>query len=227
MKKLESTFVNMTVVLTLFALVAAGALGAVYSVTEEPIAMAQVAKQQEAIKVVLPDFTELSEADTVNGLAVYKAYNGGSFVGAAVESQETGFNGPIRVMVGFDADGTIVNYSVLEQKETPGLGTKMVDWFKGEKADIRGMNPTDANMTVTKDGGDVDAITAATISSRAFLRCVSAAYTAFSEANGAAAKSDAVSGATAQTDSQATAQDTINVEPIDSAAVNAAAQSAK
>lgn len=227
MKKLESTFVNMTVVLTLFALVAAGALGAVYSVTEEPIAMAQVAKQQEAIKVVLPDFTELSEADTVNGLAVYKAYNGGSFVGAAVESQETGFNGPIRVMVGFDADGTIVNYSVLEQKETPGLGTKMVDWFKGEKADIRGMNPTDANMTVTKDGGDVDAITAATISSRAFLRCVNAAYAAFSEANGAAAKSDAVSGATAQTDSQAAVQDTINVEPIDSAAVNAAAQSEK
>ncbi len=215
----------MTVVLTLFALVAAGALGAVYRVTEEPIAMAQVAKQQEAIKVVLPEFTELSEPDTVNGLALFKAYNGESFVGTAVESQETGFNGPIRVMVGFSADGAIVNYSVLEQKETPGLGTKMVDWFKSDKADIRGLNPATADMTVTKDGGDIDAITAATISSRAFLRCVSAAYAVFCEANGMTA-SDANSGATSQSvvaaDSAAQsvpvpAEDTINVEPIGSA----------
>jgi len=71
---------------------------------------------------------------------------------------------------------------VLEQKETPGLGTKMVDWFKTNKGNqsIIGKNPALANLTVSKDGGEIDAITASTISSRAFLFSIRNAYQAFS-----------------------------------------------
>ena len=84
-------------------------------------------------------------------------------------------------MVGFDKAGNIFNYSVLEQKETPGLGTKMVDWFKTDKGNqnIKGKNGGTANLTVSKDGGEIDAITAATISSRAFLLTIQNAYKAF------------------------------------------------
>jgi electron transport complex protein RnfG len=86
-------------------------------------------------------------------------------------------------MVGFNVQGEIVNYSILEQKETPGLGTKMVDWFKTEKGkqDIRGMHPALNNIEVAKKGGEVDAITAATISSVAFLESVRSAYNAWLE----------------------------------------------
>ncbi|MDR0811251.1 MAG: RnfABCDGE type electron transport complex subunit G, partial [Paludibacter sp.] len=122
----------------------------------------------------------------------------GNFVGAAVESvSHKGFSGDIRVMVGFDKDGNIVDYSVLEQKETPGLGTKMTDWFKTAKGaqDIRGKNPAKNKLQVSKDGGEVDAITAATISSRAFLDAVINAYNAYAT-NSSAPTVDGNTGAT-------------------------------
>jgi len=122
--------------------------------------------------------------DGVENLTVYKAYNAkNEFVGAAVESSSNnGFAGRINVMVGFDKDGVIVNYSVLEQKETPGLGTKMVEWFKTDKGNqnIKGKNAATTNLTVSKDGGEIDAITASTISSRAFLFTIRNAYHAYS-----------------------------------------------
>lgn len=195
MKKLESSFLNMVIVLTLFALVAAGALGGVHYVTEGPIALAQQQKQEQAIKDVLPTYTDLDTPVVINGYNVYKAYSGDKYVGAAVESFATGFSGPIKIMIGFDDKGTIVNYSVLEQKETPGLGTKMVDWFKSEKADIRGIDPSTVKFTVSKDGGDIDAITAATISSRAFLLAVKNAHNALMAKEGEIS-ADATSGAT-------------------------------
>lgn len=181
MKKLESNFLNMVVVLTVSTLMAAGALGAVYTLTEEPIRLAKEQKKQEAVTAVLPKYTTLADAETVNGLTVIKAYNNDTFVGAAVESNANGFGGNIKLMVGFDTEGNIVNYSVLEQAETPGLGTKMVDWFKTDKnkQNVCGINPSKVNFTVSKDGGDIDAITAATISSRAFLLAVNSAYKAY------------------------------------------------
>ena len=134
----------------------------------------------------------------IEGLAdpfyVYKAYLGEKFVGAAVQSySKNGFSGEIKVMVGFDEAGNIVNYAILEQKETPGLGTKMVDWFKTEKGnqDVRGLNGATNNLTVAKSGGEVDAITAATISSVAFLESVRFAYSAYSQ------NYDGITGATA------------------------------
>src|SRR5574344_186190 len=183
MKRLESNFLNMVLVLTIITLMAAGALGAVYTLTEEPIRLAKEQKKELAVKSVLPDFTRLAEPETANGLTVLKAYNNDDFLGAAVESEAVGFGGTIKIMVGFDAEGKIVNYSVLEQAETPGLGTKMVDWFKTDKnrQSILHINPSTVNFTVSKDGGDIDAITAATMSSRAFLSAVQSSYQAYND----------------------------------------------
>lgn len=188
MAQLESSFKNMVLALSGIALFAAGTLASVYEFTKEPIAASKVAKQQNAIKEVLPAFDHLAEpvniADGAENMVVHKAFDTkNEFVGAAVESSSNnGFGGKIIIMVGFDKEGSIVNYSVLEQKETPGLGTKMVDWFKMDKGNqsIIGKNPAISNLTVSKDGGEVDAITASTISSRAFLFSVRNAYHAFS-----------------------------------------------
>jgi Na+-translocating ferredoxin:NAD+ oxidoreductase subunit G len=190
MAKLESTFRNMVLVLTSITLVAAVALGSVYNLTKEPIDASKRAKKENAIKEVLPAYDRLDEEEIVQieGLAdpfyVYKAYQGDEFVGAAVQAySKNGFSGDIKVMVGFDVHGNIVNYAVLEQKETPGLGTKIVDWFKTEKGnqDIRGMNAATNKIAVTKNGGEIDAITAATISSVAFLEAVRFAYSAYAQ----------------------------------------------
>ncbi len=184
----------MVLVLTSITLFAAVALGSVYSLTKDPIAASKKAKQENAIKDVLPSFdridaAEVVEVEGIGSFNVYKAYDkANAFVGAAVESiSKNGFSGDIKIMVGFDKEGNIVNYSVLEQKETPGLGTKMVDWFKTDKGNqsINGLNPAIANLTVSKDGGAVDAITAATISSRAFLEAVRNAYAAYANNSGA------------------------------------------
>lgn len=221
MAKLQSTFMNMTLVLTGISLFAAVALGSVYSATQEPIEAAKTAKQQQAIKDVLPAFERMDEAEIIDvaeigSFNVYKTYDADDqFIGAAVESSsKNGFSGEIKIMVGFDKAGSIVNYSVLEQKETPGLGTKMVDWFKPQgkvekslveklfgfevkaeerKSSIIGKNPSTDKLTVSKDGGEIDAITAATISSRAFLEAIRNAYTAYANNPDAI---DATSGAT-------------------------------
>ncbi len=192
MAQLESSFKNMVLVLSCIALFAAGTLASMYEFTKGPIAASKVAKQQNAIKEVLPkSFDHLAEPIEIeNGadkLVLYKAYDAkNEFIGAAVESpSNNGFSGKITIMVGFNSQGEIVNYSVLEQKETPGLGTKMVDWFKTNKGNqsIIGKNPALTNLSVSKDGGDIDAITASTISSRAFLSTIRNAYDAFLKNN--------------------------------------------
>ena len=84
-------------------------------------------------------------------------------------------------MVGFDNEGKIINYEILEHQETPGLGDKIDQWFKNAdkpSQNIIGRQAT-GMFVVSKDGGDVDAITAATISSRAFLKAINNAYAAF------------------------------------------------
>jgi len=188
MKRLESNFKNMVLVLSSITLFAALALSSVYTMTKEPIAQSKTAKQQNAIKNVLPPFDHYDQKpieinDGVEVLKVFKAYDkNNGFVGAAVESSSNnGFSGKISIMIGFDKAGVIVNYSVLEQKETPGLGAKMINWFNTDykHQSIIGKNPATANLSVTKDGGEVDAITAATISSRAFLFAVRNAYFAY------------------------------------------------
>ncbi len=182
----QSSFGNMLIVLTIITVIVGALLGFVYGITKEPIANAKKQKQVEAVKAVAPEFDN-SPIDekytiTVSGmdLTVFPAKMGDRKVGAAVESKtKNGFSGEITVMVGFEADGTIRNYRVLTHAETPGLGSKMEEWFRSEKGCVLGKNPTKDNLTVKKDGGDIDAITAATISSRAFLDAIANAYAAY------------------------------------------------
>lgn len=184
-KKLESSLLNMFVVLTTVTVLSAAALAAMNSATLEPIKKAQQQKTELAIKEVLPPFATLeAKKVTVNNeeLDCNYAYNeANELVGVAVNSfTNNGFNGYIGVMVGFDAEGTITGYQILQTGETPGLGTKADTWFQeGGKGCIIGMNPEKDNITVSKDGGEVDAITAATISTRAFCDAIDRAYNAF------------------------------------------------
>lgn len=176
MKKLESTFVNMTVVLTCITLVAAAGTACVFNFTQKPIADAKQAKQKSAIKVVMPKATTIADVDTVNDQRVFRAFDdNNNLLGYAIETDELGFGGLIKLMVGIDKDGNLVNYSILSHSETPGLGSKMDKWFV-EKSSVCGTPVSAAPLSVTKDGGSVDAITAATISSRAFLSAVNKAF---------------------------------------------------
>lgn len=200
MKKLESSLKNMVIVLTVITVVASGLLAYVNQLTAGPIAEANAKALSDAIAIVVPGFdnnpAEAPEAIELDGITykVYKATKGGEFIGAAVESSSNGFGGALTVLVGFDKEGKIIDYSVLSHAETPGLGSKAAEWFKkGAKGDITGKNPGEQALTVNKDGGQIDAITASTITSRAFLKAVNNAYAAYS---GQAV--DGTSGATQQ-----------------------------
>jgi len=168
-KKLESTLKNMVLSLTLISMVMSAALTFVYLKTKGPIEDAARQKEINAIKMVSPDFPNdpLPEARTVDGMTIYPVKKKNEPAGYAVKTfSEKGFSGHIELMAGFNADGTINSITVLQHKETPGLGTKMaepkfIDQFFGK-------DPEDFTLKVKKDGGQVDAITAATISSRAF-----------------------------------------------------------
>jgi len=192
MAKKESSFVNMVLTLFLVAAIAALALGGVYTVTKEPIAIAKQKKLEAAIKSVLPDFDRIEETKHVDpegkdSLTLYYAYHGDKGVGAAVKTYTNkGFSGNVELMVGFLDDGTIFNTAVLSHKETPGLGDKMDIKKSDFSIQFKGKNPDDFKLKVKKDGGDVDAITAATISSRAFCDAVNRAYITFEKDKGGA-----------------------------------------
>lgn len=199
MKKLELSLKNMLLVLTGITAICVALLAYVNELTKEPIAQANAKTLSDAVKAVVPGFDNDPIAEkkvqTVDGVeyAVYPASKGGEFIGAAVESKAMGFGGDLKVLVGFDAQGNIIDYSLLSHAETPGLGSKADIWFKkGEKGDITGKNPGETPLTVTKDNGQIDAITASTITSRAFLNAVNLAYAAYDGQN----EADGVSGAT-------------------------------
>lgn len=192
MKKLESSFKNMVIVLTAVSVIAGGLLGLFNQITAEPIAQANAKTLSDAIALVVPGFDNEPAAnpDTIQinnvSYTIYKATKNGEFIGAAVESVNmNAFGGALVVLVGFDVEGKIIDYSLLSHSETPGLGSKAADWFKkGAKGDIIGKNPGENPLAVTKDGGQIDAITASTITSRAFLNAVNTAYAAYALQNG-------------------------------------------
>ena len=189
MAKKESTLINMVVALLVITAVSGGVLGLVYGMTKDAIAEVDQKKNEAAIQAVLPLEGEITyKADTLSydyegttlTFPCNLAYDAnGNFQGAAVKTSESGFGGKIDMMVGFLADGTIKGTSVLSHSETPGLGANMTGKFKDQFVD---KNPANYKLIVKKDGGDVDAITAAPITSRAFSKAVDKAYKAF-EAN--------------------------------------------
>ena len=189
MAKRESTFTNMVVTLLAVTLVAAAILGYVYDLTKGPIEIAKLKAQQEAIKKVLPPFERLGDSYKVpaesgaDSLEFFPAFNGNDLIGTAVKTYtKKGFGGLITIMTGIDKNGNFSGYEVLEHAETPGLGSKMGIWFKNQDKPnqcIIGKSPKTTKFQVTKDGGDIDAITASTISSRAFLDALNRAYNSY------------------------------------------------
>lgn len=190
MSKKESTFLNMTLTLFVITLVAGLSLGYVNDLTLEPKAQAKLERKVNALKQVLSEFNNNPVEEVVmlksdmakDSVELYTAKMDGNYVGTAViGSSEKGYSGLVKLMVGFNPDGTIQNIVVLEQKETPGLGTKMkeskfLNQFKGK-------NPSQFNLKPVKDGGNVDALTGATISTRAFGEATQMAYDIYMENN--------------------------------------------
>lgn len=185
MAKRESTFLNMVLTLFLVTLVAAGLLGGVYTLTKEPIRLTELKRKNEAIQKVVPEFDNQpsQEMDQMymdgDSLYFYTARNNGNVVGTAVETfTSQGFSGEFKLMVGFRPDGTIIDVAVISHSETPGLGDKMEQDKSDFSGQFEGKDPDTFELSVRKDGGDVDAITAATITSRAYCDAVQRAYDA-------------------------------------------------
>lgn len=179
-KKMESTFFNMVLMLTVIALASSLTLSFTYIQTKDAIAAVQLKKTIEAIKKVVPEFDNNPYesryvVEGFEGVEYYPAKKGDELVGTAIKTFAKGFTEDVVIMVGFDKDGNIVDTSVIKHKETPGLGSKMgdskfKDQFKGKKPD------PEKGINVTKDKGEIDAISAATISSRAFCKAINRAY---------------------------------------------------
>ena len=189
----------MVLVLFCITLISSACVGLVNMITVDPIAKAKEAAVKAALAAVLPEFdtTEKSEyiADELPIIA-HKATKSGKVVGYAIETAtKSGFSGMIKMMVGFDTKGTIININVLEQNETPGLGAKMTEEGNPLLASIKGKSASKFNFKVRKDGGEVDALTAATISSRAYTDAVARAYAVFKVAAGWQKEINATSGA--------------------------------
>ena len=178
---------RMILSLGVITIIAGALLAAVYTFTSEPIAQAEKSAQLAAVKSVAPEFDTMGEPVILTDksghkMTIFPLTLKGKEVGAAIESYSmAGFSGEISVMVGLGNDGTITGYEVLKQGETPGLGAKMNDWFRDPKGhrSVIGLK-TSTPLTVAKDGGEIDGITAATISSRAFLDAVNRAAECYS-----------------------------------------------
>lgn len=182
----KSSFKNMVICLTVICLVCSSLLAFFNGLTEEPIRVAQAKKTETSLAQVMPAF-ERTEARNVEldgtEYPCYVATAGDAVVGYAVESSVIGFGGTLKVMVGFDAAGTVWSTMVLSHSETPGLGAKCTEPAFKDQFDR--LDPAVKSLQVSKDGGDIDAITASTITSRAYTKAVADAcrvYAALSAA---------------------------------------------
>ena len=172
----KSNIINMVVCLTAVCLVCAAILGFTYNVTSEPIARANAKALQDALSLVLPERGEISaeplytELDGTQYEYYVQTVNDSTFCWA-IKSTVNGFGGPLTLLVGMEENGVVHATRVLSHSETPGLGakcqtdTKFISQFEGFDSAAR-------SLSVKKDGGDVDAITASTITSRAYSLAV-------------------------------------------------------
>jgi electron transport complex protein RnfG len=213
MKKLESSLLNMVLVLTGVAVIMGAVLAFMNHLTSDPIAQQQKKALDDGIKAVMAcNELEVTRTDTVRQtdnkgkeqtFIIYQTQDAShKELGAAVESVSDGFGGKLRILVGFNPDGMILGYTLLEHAETPGLGAKADKWFQaGEKGSIVGKQPTkDSLLTITKKAPEtpyeVQAITASTITSKAFILAVNNAYNAYKKTPA----TDAQTGATERID---------------------------
>ena len=197
MEKIKSSLSNMILVLVGVALIVGAILAYVNHITEEPIRAKAEQTLAEGIKKVMgssditvaaPEVVEEEIDGKPFSFTIHKVNNAaGQSIGSAVESTTMGFGGELKVLVGFNANGCILGYTILSTSETPGLGMKAGTWFqKGNKGSIIGLNPKDGELHVSKDdktGNAIDAITASTITSRAFLKAINQAYKVYMKHN--------------------------------------------
>ncbi|MFW5758234.1 MAG: RnfABCDGE type electron transport complex subunit G [Bacteroidota bacterium] len=187
MAKKESTFTSMVVTLLIITTIASFVLASVYNLTAEPIAKSRQAKRTNAIQEVLPAFDSLRTKNylPLNGedsLEFNFAYQQEELVGIAISTYtKKGYSGEIKAMVGLQPNGTIIDVVTLEHAETPGLGDKIEKDKSDWSNQFKGKNPEDFDLNIKKDNGDVDAITAATITSRAYSDAISRAYNTYME----------------------------------------------
>ena len=200
----KSSFKNMTLCLLAICLVCSGLLAGVYALTKGPIEAASKAKNEAAIKEVLPEeVAQIEEEKTIELDGVKYTYNlaydeAGNTVGCAVNVAPVGFGGPILIKVGFKVDAAtgknlVWNTKVLSHAETPGLGAKCSEPAFADQ--FKGLDPAAKKLYVTKDGGDIDAITASTITSRAFANGVATAVNVLSAIAGTPMLIDTATGA--------------------------------
>ncbi len=188
MAKRESTFFNMVLTLIIVAAAASFTLATVYNLTKEPIERSREAARQEAIGMVLPAFDRLVSKKLMppsgsDSLEFNLAFDNGNLIGVAVSTYTgMGYSGVIRAMVGLTPDGEIIDVVHLEHAETPGLGDKIEKGKSDWSDQFRGFDPSEQALRVRQDGGDIDAITAATITARAYCDAIERAYLTF-EAN--------------------------------------------
>lgn len=180
---MKSTLKNMVIVLLTITLISSAAVGIVYQLTLDPIAKANEKKLNDGIMKVMPQYEKLDEVQTLDmgageePLKLYVGRNGSEVVGYAIESySKKGYGGVIKLLVGFTPDGSINKIAVISHAETPGLGAKISEDASHFVTQFQGKNPANFKMNVKKDGGDVDAITASTITSRAYSDAVTKAH---------------------------------------------------
>lgn len=178
----------MLIVLTIVSLTSSLALGLVYEYTKGPIAAARLAKQVKAVDEVVPPYNnnpvqekfKAAVPGTSDSLECFPARQDSVLTGMAIRTfSSKGYSGEIWLMAGFEKDGTIRNLIVTDHKETPGLGSKMTEPRFLQQ--FLGKNPATFTLKVKKDGGAVDGITGATISSRAFCQAVQVAYETYQQ----------------------------------------------
>ncbi len=182
---MKSTLKNMILSLLGITLITSSGVAVVYEITKDPIAVAQKAAIELSVTEVLPEFDEsISEELTLDELPiiVHTAKKGGEVVGYAVQTaSKRGYSGLITLMVGISVDDEVLGVSVLSHAETPGLGSKMCDEGNNLISSVKGASLGAMNLHVKKDGGDVDALTGATITSRAYCDALARAYAALKQ----------------------------------------------
>ena len=183
-------FIVPVITLVAIASISAFLLGYVHDKTYLAIQKAKDNQELKAISEVVGEFDNdpFAEKTTIytkgkkHKLAMYPARKDGKLTSVAIKSySNAGFGGRIEIMTGINVDGSIKSFKVISSNETPGLGSK-VDEPKF-KEQLNGFYPYRQILKVKQDGGDVDAVTAATISSRAVLKAIEKAYNAFSNFN--------------------------------------------
>lgn len=174
--------IHLTLVLTIICTVSSALLAAVYKLTKEPIELTTKHRTNTAAMAVMPATVQTPPHKMeIDGEVFYVAKEQDTLRAVAVTaSSANGYGGTITIMVGLDAQGQVVDFQKIEANETPGLGTKVFD--EAFKKQIR-QRPFTANWRVDKDGGEIEAVASATISSRAILACIQEAIAKFQRAS--------------------------------------------